>query len=114
MPNHVLLTPDDLELGAVVPQCLDSAFIAPALFEEMSLRKLAFDDPHVLATKTRNTRSEYIRSLVYSEQVVINRVFFYNNAAIRSDFEQDARSDPNRVAFMALLQRRTILPFLWK
>ncbi len=75
-----IITPNLLEPDATVPQCLDSHLIvSKELYYYMVNHGLDYSDPRVDALRERDTQSEFIRSLLYSTQVVINRTHFFNN-----------------------------------
>src|SRR5947209_12799798 len=98
----------DLESVPVVAQALDNQWvprellgpafqaggIPPAIDEE--LRKLV--------------RSEYIRSLINGQQVIFNRAYLYNSAAVAQDYV--GRQNPMREVFKEFLAKETIVPFL--
>ena len=54
-------------------------------------------------------RREYLRSLVNTGQVVINRAFLYNNPAIYQDY---AKADRHREEFKKLIDQRIVIPYL--
>lgn len=55
-------------------------------------------------------RSEYIRSLINSQQVVLNRAYLYNSAAVTQDYA--GKHNPMREVFKEFLAKETIVPFL--
>src|SRR5690348_12670648 len=106
MNNHeYILEPDQLEAGAVVPQCLDNQYVPSEVFKESAERFADFSDSDIKSAKDIATRSEYIRSLVYSSQVVVNRAFFPNNPVIWQDLPNHPNVRANRDAYMHLLRR---------
>jgi hypothetical protein len=108
------LVPDQLARVCVVPQCLDNQWLPMRLLQRSAatgLGRAAFADE-----LPRYVRSEYIRSLINAEQVVINRAFLKNNEVIYRDFAGAANPDDqqkdNRAAFRSLIESRVIVPFL--
>lgn len=109
-----LLVPDQLEAGAVVPQCLDNMYLSDVTFAAATERRTTLLDPGILKMKEKETRTEYLRSLVYATQVVINRAFFINNPVVHRAFERSPENEPERRAFIGLLKTKAIVPYLWK
>ncbi|TDC79087.1 hypothetical protein E1283_03535 [Streptomyces hainanensis] len=63
----------------------------------------------VARERDRDVRAEYLRSLINARQLVVNRVYFYNNHAISRDLLQDGAE---RDAHRRLLADGTLVPFL--
>ena len=103
------LEPDDLQKVAVVAQALDNQWVSRALLQKMlNSRKLeGLDD--VANERRTAVRAEYLRSLITTEQVIINRAFFINSDVIRQDYEQPGSI---RQAFIDLLSDGVIVPGL--
>ncbi|MGW1540539.1 hypothetical protein ACWCPM_09895 [Streptomyces sp. NPDC002309] len=59
--------------------------------------------------RSKDVRAEYFRSLINTRQVVVNRVYFYNNLAVSCDFLEDG---PARHAHQELLGKGALVPFL--
>lgn len=74
-----IITPGQLEPGATIPQALDNQYVTDELYAQIALKNLNFQSPHIAEAKARNAKSEFVRSLLYSSQVVINRAFLTNN-----------------------------------
>ena len=74
-----LLSPDSLEADAVVPQCLDNQYVSDNVFSYMVKKDVGYDDPFVSEQREKEVKTEFIRSLVYSSQVIVQRAFLKNN-----------------------------------
>ena len=107
--TFLLAEPDDLELVVTAPQALDNQWMPRTLLDRM-MRPDRPDDAAVEKARLPLVRQEYLRSLVTSAQVAINRAYIYNCPAIYQDFTGQAAE---REAFKALLGRGTIVPFLY-
>ncbi|WP_214326848.1 hypothetical protein [Nonomuraea sediminis] len=97
----------DIDAMAVVAQSLDNQWVPPDLLHEMIDKRLEFSD--VRERLRAAVRGEYIRSLINSTQVVINRSFFYNNPVLFEDFLPGAT---NRAGFIELLDQGAIVQML--
>ncbi len=106
-----LIGPDGLEADAVVPQCLDNVFVSDDVFRNMIERGADFRDGAVAAARERDFRTEFIRSLVYSSQVVIQRAFLKNSDFLYKNYHPE--NGPNLRAFAELVRNRAIMPFLY-
>ncbi|MGO9502924.1 MAG: hypothetical protein ACLPUO_15435 [Streptosporangiaceae bacterium] len=109
--DFVRLDLDDLDDVAVVAQSLDNQWVRPNLLAKMMKSGLSLTSDKVARERSRQVRAEYIRSLVNSPQVVINRAYIINNPVVRRDFLKGA---PGRAVFRDFLQTGTNVPFLWK
>src|SRR5262249_33419777 len=65
----------------------------------------------VSRARAEYVRAEYLRALLTAQQVVVNRVYFYNNSLISRDY---LAPGPSRKAFVALLRSGAIVPHLHK
>jgi hypothetical protein len=106
------LLPGLLEADATVPQCLDNQFIPNDVFPDLGAA--GFADPGIAQRLDRAAKTEFIRSLVYSAQVVVNRAFFVNNARL---YQYYLPGGPSLGAFASLLQptpgrSQVIVPYL--
>jgi hypothetical protein len=54
-------------------------------------------------------RAEYLRSLINSQQVIMNRAFLFNNPVVSQDY---SRKGLQREAFKHLLEKEVIVPYL--
>jgi hypothetical protein len=92
-----------LDAFATIPHCLDNQFLPREV-----LAKIYIDDlPVSKAMRARQTavRREYIRSLLYSPEVIINRAFALNEPAVFGD----VRKYPSSMASLINNDRLTIL-----
>jgi len=119
------LTPDQLRSVAVVAQALDNQWVSRATLNEMLRRSrsqswwsrvfggkriLGLED--VRAARERIGRMEYIRSLINTEQVIINRAFVLNNHFVSDDYLSQSGA---REAFKQLLTTQALVPcFLYE
>lgn len=107
-----LLSPDSLEADAVVPQCLDNQYVSDNVFSYMVKKDVGYDDPLVSEQREKEVKTEFIRSLVYSSQVIVQRAFLKNNDFVYKNY---LPQDPSNVtAFAQLIRDRAIVPFLFK
>jgi hypothetical protein len=107
----ILLEPANLEADAVVPQCLDNQYVSDDTFSYMLKTGEDYSSPAVSTKREREAKTEFIRSLVYSSQVIIQRAFLRNNAVVYSNYLPDDQQ--NVRAFAQLLRERSIVPFLF-
>ena len=106
---------DVLSPLATVPQCLDNHWMPMRLLER--ILKDGQSRQTLAQTLQPHIRSEYIRCLINTEQVVINRGFLRNTPQVFRDYqvsdrEADTPQDENREAFKRLLNSGVIVPFL--
>ncbi len=106
-----LLTPAMLQFDATVPQCLDNQYVSERVFRYMIKHGADYSDPKVNAWRKKDTNTEFIRSLVYSSQVVINRAFLKNNKFLYQNF---SNGNKNLAAFAELVKNKVIVPYLNK
>jgi hypothetical protein len=106
-----LITPQMLRYDATIPQCLDNQYISDEVYEYMIKNGADYTDPQVNEWRARDTNTEFIRSLVYSSQVVVNRVFLKNNKFLYSNFSEGS---DNLDAFAELVKTQVIVPYLYK
>jgi hypothetical protein len=107
MTNFTKLRVEDLSRLAVVAQSLDNRWVPPELLTRMVRTGQAMND--VRADLRKAVRADYIRALVNSRQVVVNRAFLYNNPILFEDFEPGAQ---HRDAFLGLLSSGAIVQML--
>jgi hypothetical protein len=107
-----IIVPHQLEADAVVPQCLDNQFTSDRVFDHMVRDGATYDDPTVQQLRGEDVQTEFIRSLVYSSQVIINRAYLKNNNYLYKNYQP---SDPrNLSAFAELVRQGAVLPFLFR
>jgi hypothetical protein len=107
-----LIGADSLEADAVVPQCLDNQFVSDRLFRDMMLRGVDFSDPEIVEAREQDFKTEFIRSLVYSSQVIVQRAFFRNSKFLYRYYQpHDVK---NLQAFAKLMNEGAIVPYLFK
>jgi hypothetical protein len=106
-PQWRKIEPGELERVAVVAHCLDNQWVPRPMLARMAHEGLSLDD--VSRDRAGYVRAEYLRALLTAQQVVVNRVFFYNNGLVTQDFLVPG---PSRTAFAALLRSGAIVPHL--
>jgi len=106
-PQWRRIEPGDLKPVAVVAHCLDNQWVPRQMLDDMIRDGLSLDD--VQAVRSGYVRAEYLRALLTAEQVVVNRVFFYNNGLISRDYLDPG---PSRSAFASLLRSGAVVPHL--
>ncbi|MGW7351925.1 hypothetical protein [Streptomyces sp. NPDC054784] len=99
--------PAQLAPGAVIAQSLDNQWVSAELTRRMIDRGQSLRD--VADQRGKEVRAEYFRSLINTRQVVMNRVFFYNNPAVARDLLVDG---PARDAHRRLLADGALVPYL--
>lgn len=110
MPD--LISPDGLEADAVVPQCLDNQYISDDIFNDMISRRVDYRDRAIAEARERNFRTEFIRSLVYSSQVVVQRAFFKNSDFLYKNYLP--QNGQELQSFADLMRQGAIIPFLFR
>jgi hypothetical protein len=127
--HTTLVSPNELDVLATSPQCIDNQFVPQKLFTNLTKAKKKKSlkqvvdrileehggDPYLgPADKDANLllrteRNEYNRSLIYARQVVINRAAFWNSASlVVSELSDDVES------LAELIQKKAIVPYLYK
>ena len=99
---------NDLKPVAVVAQSLDNQWVPRSVLAQMLARGEGLDD--VQALRDRNVSAEFRRALLTSEQVVVNRVYLYNNASVSTEYREFS---DRRSAFGELLKGGAIVPYLF-
>lgn len=101
--------PNDLKSLPVLVQALDNQWMPNTLL------KLTLEKGQITKNTDRKlrkaVRSEYIRSLINGQQVILNRAYLYNNPIISQDFAE--KSSLKREAFKDLLEDEVIIPYLY-
>jgi hypothetical protein len=111
------LVAKDLAKVAVVAQCLDNQWVSKPLLARMLKRGEALTDQAVRKQRMADARAEYLRALLNSEQVIVNRAFFYNNPVVYRDYSalgrrNKTRDERSRNAAKELLGTGVLVPFL--
>jgi hypothetical protein len=91
----------------VVAQALDNQWVPRTLLEALLTGRVSLEC--VQDYLTGLARTEYLRSLINGEQIIMNRAFLYNNSVIARDYMQ---TGPSREVFKRLLSEGIIIPFL--
>jgi hypothetical protein len=99
----------NLDSVAVVAQCLDNQWVPRDLLRPMMEHGWSLNDPDVTKQRLNDSRHEYLRSILNSQQVIINRAFFFNNPVVYRDILHPGDS---REAFTSLLSTAVLVPFL--
>ena len=107
-----IIGPDSLEADAVVPQCLDNQYVSDKVFDFMVNNKKDYNDETVSLMREQEIQTEFIRSIVYSSQVVIQRAFLKNNSYLYKNYLPEEKE--NLEAFAKLVREKAIIPFLFK
>jgi hypothetical protein len=112
--DHVdaqLIGPGALEADAVVPQCLDNQYVSDDTFTAMLARGADYRDSEIATLRESAFKTEFIRSLVYTSQIVIQRASFKNSEFLFRQYRPELGE--NLRAFAALIRERAIIPFLF-
>jgi hypothetical protein len=108
-PN--LIGPDSLEIDAVVPQCLDNQYVSGSVMSRMMTRGLDYTDSEIASLRENDFKTEFMRSLIYSSQVIIQRAFLKNSDFLyKSYLPETPRS---LESFAHLIREGAIVPFLF-
>lgn len=103
MPESSIISSRQLDAFATVPHCLDNHFIPRDVLRR--IREGAINARKVMRARGIVVRREYIRSLLYSPEVVINRAFALNEPAVFGDVKRY----PASIASLIDNHRLTIL-----
>lgn len=90
-----------------VPQALDNQWFDRELLGEAL--QVGTVDKSVLARRDGKARIEYLRALLATEKIIVNRAYLYNNPVVFRDYRTPG---PDREAFRDLLREGAILPWL--
>jgi hypothetical protein len=101
--------PDDLGTVVSYPQAFDNQWAPRELLIRM-MRTPGGPTVEMEQERQRLVRREYVRALVNTGQVVLNRAYLYNSPAITRDF---VGPDADREAFKGMLASGVIIPFLY-
>jgi lambda repressor-like predicted transcriptional regulator len=72
----------DLDPVAVVAQCLDNQWVPRDLLSAMVKNGWSLNHQNVAERRMEDSRHEYLRSMLNSQQVIVNRAFFFNNPVV--------------------------------
>lgn len=106
-----IIDPDGLEIDAVVPQCLDNQYVSDRIFRLMVDRGVDYEDDQIRQLRERDFRREFLRPLIYSSQVVIQRASLLNSDFLYQHYHP--RSGEDLVAFASLIRSRAVVPYLY-
>ncbi|WP_376793989.1 hypothetical protein [Thermogemmatispora sp.] len=106
--EFVRLSSNELRDIPVVAQALDNQWVPRSLLEPV-FRGGGITTRHARLLNNY-VRAEYIRFLLQSEQLVVNRAYLYNSATIAQDYV--GRRNAMRPVFEELLEQAVIVPFL--
>jgi hypothetical protein len=106
--NRNVVDPSKLSETATVPQALDNVWVPVDVLPEVLKGKSIWD---VKAKRDQAVKTEWRRSLAYSDQVVVNRAYLFNNPPVYTDF---LPGNANRDDFGRLLDNRVIVPYLFR
>ncbi|MEV0457090.1 hypothetical protein [Catellatospora methionotrophica] len=118
-----IISPADLRAqgaSVVFPQSIDNQFMTADLFAKIRQRGLTLkgllnnaisDHPDPISTQLFNeSKTEYIRSLLYSRRIVVNRASFWNNPVLVSSL---LSGTDDHDALVSLIAGKTIMPYLF-
>lgn len=103
--------PDKLAADAVVPQCLDNQYVSDDVFAHLLKHRTNFDNPEVRKKRKQEIHTEFIRSLVYSSQVIVNRASMTNNDYLYEHYLPENTESFD--AFCKLVRDGAVVPFLF-
>ncbi|MCG8688660.1 MAG: hypothetical protein MI892_27565 [Desulfobacterales bacterium] len=106
-----LIGPKQLEIDATMPQCLDNQYVSDNTMQYMLQNEANYDDSSVKELRQTEVHNEFIRSLVYSSQVVINRAFLKNNEFLYSNYSSENLKKTSD--FAELIRTSAIVPYLF-
>lgn len=107
-----LIGPDALEPDAVLPQCLDNQYLTDDVYASMVRYGLDYSSEQVREIRSQNFNAEFMRSVLYSSQVVVQRAALINNEFLQAHFAEDRTNRANQRAFAQLVRVHGIVPFL--
>ncbi len=107
-----LIGSDNLEIDAVVPQCLDNQYVSDRVFTDLVKRKVDFRDEDIAKEREKDFRTEFIRSLTYSSQVIIQRAYFKNSKFLYKNYLPEDGENLN--AFAKMIREKAVVPYLFK
>lgn len=102
---------DDLDADTVVPQVTDNQLLLEDHFQELVEKGLGYEDQSVREMRSKAARNELMRALLYSSQVVVNRIGYRNNPFLIDLFREGATDSK---AFQDLMRSNAIVPFFYR
>lgn len=117
MATHII-EPRELRNLASVPQCIDNQFIPANVYRKIAgnqgLREiletlLAGGTSAQVKQYLQQQKLEYLRSLIFSRQVIVNRAAFWNTPLLIQ-----SALGPDRQGLVTLLAQEDIVPFLFQ
>jgi hypothetical protein len=97
------VTSAHLDVFATVPHCLDNQYLPRPALTDLLAGKI--DIAAAERARSRSVRREYVRALLYSPTVILNRAFALNEPAVF----QDVKDHPNSIAELIERERLVIL-----
>ena len=79
----------------------------------MIRRGVDYEDASVAAARERDFRNEFVRSLVYSSQVIVQRAYLKNSDFLYKNYLPGKENRPNLRAFADLMKQKAIVPYLF-
>jgi hypothetical protein len=107
-----LVEPAQLEIDAVLPQCLDNQYVSDNTYQFIVENEFDYSHDKVKERREQERRNEFIRSLIYSSQVVINRAFLSTDDFLIEHFLPKNPEDLSAIA--TLTRQRAIIPYLFE
>jgi hypothetical protein len=104
------ILPENLEADAVVPRCLDKQYVSDEVFFYLLKQRTDYDNSEVRKKHKQEVHTEFIRSLVHSSQVVINRASMKNNDHLYQNYLPE--NADSFAAFSKLIGQGAVVPFL--
>jgi len=92
----------------VVPSALDNQWVDNGLLDYMIEKQKPLTE--VEDARDRLARNEYMRALINSPRLVINRAFVYNHPAVAQDYREKGSRD--YLDFQELVNKKIICPYL--
>ncbi len=105
----IILSPSELNPAAYILTSVDNQRVPSALLTKMrnSRRPMSLDD--IAPERLFQMRAEWHRALITTEQVIIDRAYFFNSDVLRREY---AEGSPNREAFEQLLASSVVVVYL--
>ena len=108
-----LISKGDLDVAAVFPQCLDNQFVSFQHFLKISTDGLSYKHPPIASKRQKDTIMEFNRSLVYGQQVCVNRASLVNCKPLYELYlPGDRRCEIDEIG--NLLENQALIPYLFK